>query len=265
MMSESKKRRVEAVELRVYFSGVVTLSSTASTGLFFDSDIIETEELLSSSSAAVTKVETVTLNEFRNSYKMSHHSFICNATITDVMEEYGWYFISCTVCKWQVERSETSFICPNSKCKKPNTVGLIRYRFEVKVPDEGGNEGTFVIFDKKVLKLMVRQAPDVMNEMSEAGENGSGEESAIATPQCVLDIVGRTCKFQVKVNDFNLKSTRTTATVSRIIDADIQGPALVQPTIQTNDAIASAEENFAVDFSTVSQNEEKDGKRPRLN
>ncbi|KAL0835882.1 hypothetical protein Bca101_087771 [Brassica carinata] len=211
--------------------GVVTLSSTASTRLFFDSDIIETEKLLSrfeadgkipptvnSSSAAVTKVA----------------SFICTATITDVMEEYGWYFISCTACKWQLERSETTFICPNFKCKKPNTVGLIRYRFEVKVCDDSGNEGTFVIFDKEALKLVVRQAPDVMNEMSESGENGSNEDSGTATPQCVLDIVGRTCKFQVKVNDFNFKSARTTATVSRIIDDDVQ-------------------------------NEKNDGKRQRLN
>ncbi|KAF3534004.1 hypothetical protein DY000_02040594 [Brassica cretica] len=100
----------------------------------------------------------------------------------------------------------------------------VRYRFEVKVCDDSGNEGTFVIFDKEALKLVVRQAPDVMNEMN----------SGTATPQCVLDIVGRTCKFQVKVNDFNFKSARTTATVSRIIDDDLQ-------------------------------NEKNDGKRQRLN
>ncbi|CAN6920176.1 unnamed protein product, partial [Brassica oleracea] len=109
--------------------GVVTLSSTASTRLFFDSDIIETEKLLSSSSAAVTKVETLTLKEihkFLENESPQVASFICTATIMDVMEEYGWYFISCTACKWQLERSETTFICPNYKCKKPNTVGLIR-------------------------------------------------------------------------------------------------------------------------------------------
>ncbi|CAF1759089.1 unnamed protein product [Brassica napus] len=199
--------------------GVVTLSSTASTRLFFDSDIIETEKLL---------------RYIYTHLNIQVASFICTATITDVMEEYGWYFISCTACKWQLERSETTFICPNFKCKKPNTVGLIRYRFEVKVCDDSGNEGTFVIFDKEALKLVVRQAPDVMNEMSESGENGSNEDSGTATPQCVLDIVGRTCKFQVKVNDFNFKSARTTATVSRIIDDDVQ-------------------------------NEKNDGKRQRLN
>lgn len=48
--------------------------------------------------------------------------------------------------------------------------------------------------------------------------------------------------FQVKVNDFNFKSARTTATVSRIVDADIQNGQ----TLQTND-------------------EKKDGKRQRLN
>lgn len=42
-----------------------------------------------------------------------------------------------------------------------------RYRFEVKVCDDSGKEGNFVIFDKEALKLVVRQAPDVMNEMSE--------------------------------------------------------------------------------------------------
>ncbi|KAL0846923.1 hypothetical protein Bca101_020169 [Brassica carinata] len=230
--------------------GVVTLSSTASTRLFFDADITETEKLLSKfkadgeappniniSSAAVTKVETVTLKEihkFLENESPQDASFFCTATITDVMEEYGWYFISCTACRCQLERSETSFICPNFKCKKPNSVGLIRYRFEVRVRDDSGNEGTFVIFDKEAQKLVVRQAPDVMKEMSESGGNSSNEDSGTATPQCVLDIVGRTCKFQVRVNDFNFKSARATATVSRIIDADIE-------------------------------NEKKDGKRQRLN
>ncbi|CAN6931217.1 unnamed protein product [Brassica oleracea] len=72
--------------------GVVTLSSTASTRLFFDSDIIETEKLLSRSSAAVTKVETVTLKEihkFLENESPQVASFICTATIMDVMEEYG--------------------------------------------------------------------------------------------------------------------------------------------------------------------------------
>ncbi|CDY43982.1 BnaA02g24600D [Brassica napus] len=85
---------------------------------------------VNSSSAAVTKVETVTLKEihkFLENESPQVANFICTATITDVMEEYGWYFISCTACKSQLERSETTFICPNFKCKKPNTVGLIRY------------------------------------------------------------------------------------------------------------------------------------------
>lgn len=76
----------------------------------------------------------------------------------------------------------------------------------------------------------------------QSGENGSNEDPGTATPQCVLDIVWRTCTFQVKVNDFNFKSARTTATVSRIVDADIQNGQ----TLQTND-------------------EKKDGKRQRLN
>ncbi|KAG2330125.1 hypothetical protein Bca52824_001305 [Brassica carinata] len=74
----------------------------------------------------------------------------------------------------------------------------------------------------------------INTQIFSSGGNSSNEDSGTATPQCVLDIVGRTCKFQVRVNDFNFKSARATATVSRIIDADIE-------------------------------NEKKDGKRQRLN
>ncbi|KAH0939378.1 LOW QUALITY PROTEIN: hypothetical protein HID58_006839, partial [Brassica napus] len=105
---------------------VILLTTLNSKTLGADGKIPPT---VNSSSAAVTKVETVTLKEihkFLENESPQVANFICTATITDVMEEYGWYFISCTACKSQLERSETTFICPNFKCKKPNTVGLIR-------------------------------------------------------------------------------------------------------------------------------------------
>ncbi|KAF3499466.1 hypothetical protein F2Q69_00040696 [Brassica cretica] len=130
----------DIVDKHTYLFGVVTLSSTASTHIFFDSDVTETEKLLSrfgadgetpptvnGSSTAVTKVETVTLNKIQK-------------------------FLQNESPQWQLERLETYFICPNFKCKKPNTIGLIGYRFEVKVCHDSGNEGTFVIFDKEALK-----------------------------------------------------------------------------------------------------------------
>ncbi|CAF2142454.1 unnamed protein product [Brassica napus] len=167
--------------------GVVTLSSTASTRLFFDSDIIDTEKLLSSSSAAVTKVETVTLKEihkFLENESPQVANFICTATITDVMEEYGWYFISCTACKSQLERSETTFICPNFKCKKPNTVGLIRYNLSrlplatVQSPFEmpGLNSSNHYLMVKK----KPRQS-DVRKTVPYAGLNARALRGSLAT------------------------------------------------------------------------------------
>ncbi|ESQ50275.1 hypothetical protein EUTSA_v10002031mg [Eutrema salsugineum] len=158
----------------------IALSSTSATRLFFDSDISETKEFpeklgtdgesaaaVNSSSSAVTKLETVTLNEiqkFVQDETPQIASFVCTATIVDVLREYGWNFISCTGCKNKMRKSETSLFCTNPKCKKPNNLGLLSYRIEVAVRDTNGL-ATFVLFDSEVTKLCGREAPEVMNKM----------------------------------------------------------------------------------------------------
>ncbi|CAN8272181.1 unnamed protein product [Cochlearia groenlandica] len=93
---------------------------------------------------------------------------------------------------------------------------IFRYRFEVSVSDATGTT-TFVIFDDAAKKLIAQTAGDLMVELTGDG----GQVAPTETPQCLLDLVDRKCKFQIKVTDYNFKAIRQTFTVSRILEDNI--------------------------------------------
>ncbi|CAN8288786.1 unnamed protein product [Cochlearia groenlandica] len=211
---------VTTINPRTY--GAVTLGSTSSTRLFFDSDIEETKRymakfpqgvpqtVVTTSSSAITKLETVTiaeLTQFIHSATPRVAGFYCFATIVEIGLS-GWNYISCTSCKSKMEKSSTSLVCSNRKCSKPTNVGLIRYRFEILVRDTTGT-ATFVIFDDAAKKLTARTAGELMD---------GGQVAPEETPSCLLDLVGRKCKFQIKVTEYNFTAIRQTFTVSRILE-----------------------------------------------
>ncbi|CAN8289333.1 unnamed protein product, partial [Cochlearia groenlandica] len=162
--------------------------------------------VVNSSSSAITKLETVTIAELTHFLQAETPRVGLN----------GWNYISCTGCKSNMEESGTSLVCTNNKCIKPLNVGLIRYRFEVSVSDTTGTT-TFVIFDDAVKKLIAKTAGDLMVELTGDG----GQVAPTERPQCLLDLVGRKCKFQIKVTDYNFKAIRQTFTVSRILEDNI--------------------------------------------
>ncbi|CAL9234414.1 unnamed protein product [Arabidopsis halleri] len=216
-----------------FLGGAVTLSSTSASRLFFDTDIAETTEFntwlseqdppFGSSSSAITKIETLTLNElheFIENETPQEISFQCVATIVNVLGEYHWNYVSCTYCNTMLEKLDTTMTC--TTCKKPNKVGVLRYRFEISVSDENNGLATFVIFDREGIHFAGRRAPEVFaSEYPEGDDPDECELISKNTPQCILDIVGRTCKFQVKLTPYNFRATRQTFTVSRIIEDNI--------------------------------------------
>ncbi|KAG7568921.1 hypothetical protein ISN45_Aa04g016930 [Arabidopsis thaliana x Arabidopsis arenosa] len=117
----------------------VSLSSTSSTRLFFDTDVDETKQFftwlgdnckttptIASSSSAVTKLETVTINEihqFLQNANPQEVSFTCFTTVLDILPQYGWYYISCSICNNKLEKADTSMYC--NTCKEYNNVGLV--------------------------------------------------------------------------------------------------------------------------------------------
>ncbi|ESQ38723.1 hypothetical protein EUTSA_v10028707mg [Eutrema salsugineum] len=257
--------------------GAVTLSSTTSTRLFFDTDLPETEAFMTwlgegrenlptvtSSSSAITKLETVTLKEI-NTFIQNEipqiASFYCFATPTEVLEQYGWYYISCR-CKTKLGKTETSLYCPN--CKKTNNVGIIRYRFEISVRDENNDVATFVIFDDDGKKIAGRNATYFLND--------SNEENA-RMPDCLKSIIGGTYKFEIKLTKFNFTATRQTFSVSRMIDGNINSQTttgIENINVQnaegdTDPAIGMPSTNTHSKASeTTEYSEKRKEKRPRL-
>ncbi|KAF3496315.1 hypothetical protein DY000_02054307 [Brassica cretica] len=110
--------------------------------------------------------------------------FICKAWVVDVLQQNGWYFVSCTGCSRKLDKDGTSLRC--IRCVNPNATGVIKYRVELLVDDRNDN-ATFVVFDREILKLTKQDA---------AGLN--------------LD--------EIRVTPFNFSSSHRTFTVSAIIN-----------------------------------------------
>ncbi|KAG7593998.1 Nucleic acid-binding OB-fold [Arabidopsis thaliana x Arabidopsis arenosa] len=216
----------------------VSLSSTSSTRLFFDTDVDETKQFLTwlgdnckttptiaSSSSAVTKLETVTINEihqFLQNANPQEVSFTCFATILDILPQYGWYYISCSTCNNKLEKADTSMYC--NTCKEYNNVGLVRYRIEIRVGDKNGDLATFVVLNSEAAKIAGKRADAVLNEYIEAEGNDACEGINTIIPECLKHIIGNTCKFQIKLTNYNFNTSRQTITISRIIDPNTAFP-----------------------------------------
>ncbi|KAL1220394.1 hypothetical protein V5N11_006018 [Cardamine amara subsp. amara] len=204
---------------------------------------------LNSSSSAITKIETVTIKDiykFIEEENPQRASFICVATIVGVLGERGWKYISCTGCNTMLEKSDTTLLCKT--CNTPNTIGVVRFRFEISVRDENNDVTTFVIFDQEGTNLTGRKAPDVSREML---EDGGSEGSNNKIPECILDIVGRTCKFQLKLTHFNFRTSRQTMTVSRIVEGKIDVNAM------GSEETMKKKENKAKDGVTTGKDKQK--------
>ncbi|CAN6832756.1 unnamed protein product [Brassica oleracea var. botrytis] len=57
-----------------------------------------------------------------------------------------------------------------------------------------------------------------------AEENGGGAEHEVPLPQCLIDTIGQTDKFRIKVSLFNFTSKRLSLTVTKIVS-----PAVLPP------------------------------------
>ncbi|CAH2047988.1 unnamed protein product [Thlaspi arvense] len=78
-------------------------------------------------------------------------------------------------------------------------------------------QATSVLFDPDVIKLLGRSANDVLNENIQVG----GDATNTNIPECLKKIIGRTCKFQIKITSFNFETSRQTITVSRIVEDNV--------------------------------------------
>ncbi|KAG2264839.1 hypothetical protein Bca52824_071918 [Brassica carinata] len=149
----------------------------------------------------ITKPETATLEELFAYIKQETAKvawFECTTTIDDVVQGSPWYYISCGGCNSKAVKGPTSLICNNKKCGKSIVTGVAQYLTRISVYDKSEH----AVFTKE----------------------GVEADQCVPVPQALLDTIGHTYKFIVKVSDHNLSGKTQTITVTKIFPPEAPQP-----------------------------------------
>ncbi|CAH2035629.1 unnamed protein product, partial [Thlaspi arvense] len=155
------------------------------------------------------KSTLTSLLEYARSSAKQEKKVICRATVASINTRNGWNYVACGRCSKKLVRGLSSFTC--TTCNDTNAIGVLTFRVDLVVVD-AGEKTNFVIFDRDTRKLTNTTAEDI-NE-ARAGDNGSNRNNI---PPCITDLVGKTMDFQVKITNFNFKSSFQSFTVSRVL------------------------------------------------
>ncbi|KAG2312606.1 hypothetical protein Bca52824_024163 [Brassica carinata] len=186
---------------------------------------VQTHELNSNSDIAnkinaevVTKPEAVTLEELFSYVKQETAKvawFECTATIDDVVHGSAWYYISCGGCNSKAVLGPTSLICNSKKCGKSAVTGVVQYLTKISVYDKS-EQAFFVILGDACKELTGKYASELVASYFESNE-GVGADHCVPVPQALLDTIGQTHKFIVKVSEHNLTGKTQIITVTKIL------------------------------------------------
>ncbi|KAG5410254.1 hypothetical protein IGI04_006573, partial [Brassica rapa subsp. trilocularis] len=218
------------------FGGVLTLSSMTSSRVFLDSDVQATRDYLTwlnsnmdvadrVSAEVVTKTETVTIGELFSYMKQEAAKvawFECIATVGDVVHGSRWYYIGCGVCHTKATKGPTTLMC--KKCGKSDIVGVAQYLAKISVYDND-DQACFVLLGDAGQELTGKKASELVDSYFEANEN-MGDDHLVPVPQALINTIGQTRKFIVKVSTHNLTGKTQSLTVTKVLipeDPEIEG------------------------------------------
>ncbi|WZZ27754.1 hypothetical protein YC2023_011155 [Brassica napus] len=191
------------------FGGALALSSMTSSRVFLDSDVQATRDYLTwlnsnlavanrVDAAVVTKTETVTIGKLFSFMKQEAAKvvawFECIATIGDVAHGSAWYYIGCGVCHTKATKGRTTLMC--KKCGKSDIVGVAQYLARISVYDND-DQASFVLL------------------------GDAGDDHLVPVPQALIDSIGQTHKFIVKVSNHNLTGKTHTLTVTKVLTPEV--------------------------------------------
>ncbi|XP_033131410.1 replication protein A 70 kDa DNA-binding subunit E-like [Brassica rapa] len=216
------------------FGGVLSLSAMASSRVFMDSDIQETLSYLSwlnsnldvasrVNAEVITKPEPATLGElfaYMNQASSKVAWFECTATIDDVVHGSGWYYIGCGVCHTKATKGPTTLMC--KKCGKSEIVGVAQYLTRLSVYDNN-DQAVFVVLGDAGEELTGKKASELVEKYYQVNDNIEGDHK-VPVPQAMIDTIGQTRKFIVKVSKHNLDAKTQTLTVTKVLPPDAAGP-----------------------------------------
>nr|VDD21807.1 unnamed protein product [Brassica oleracea] len=201
------------------FGGALSLSSLSSSRVFFDMDVQPTTEYLawleSNSEVAnrvnveiVTKAETATIGELFSYMKQEEAKvawFECTATIDDVVRDSAWYYIACGGCKTKATKGPTTLMC--KKCGKAEITGA----------------ADFVVLGDAGHELTGKKASGLVESYYEANE-GAVDGHVVMVPQAMIDTIGQTRTFVIKISNHNLEGKTQALTVTKVLPLEV--PAL---------------------------------------
>ncbi|KAL0863917.1 hypothetical protein Bca101_043035 [Brassica carinata] len=215
-----------------HVGGTFCLTSMSSSRVFMDTDVQPTRDYLEWLSSntdvanriaadVVTKPEAVTLEELFSYIKQAGSKvawFECTATIDDVIRDSAWYYISCGDCNTKAVKGPSSLICHNKKCVNNEVMGVAQYLTRISVYDKS-EQTVFVILGDAGKQLTGKDASELVANYFKSNE-GVRADQLVPVPQALLDAIGQTRKFIVKVSDHNLQGKFRTITVTKILPSE---------------------------------------------
>ncbi|WZY94533.1 hypothetical protein YC2023_066862 [Brassica napus] len=263
--------------------GALALSSMAPSRVFLDTDVQATRDYLNwmnmnldvanrVNADIVTKSETVTIGELFSYMKQEDAKvvawFECIATVGDVVHGSSWYYIGCGVCHTKATKGPTSLMC--KKCGKTSIVGVAQYLTKISVYDND-DQASFVLLGDAGHELSGKKASELVEDYFEVIQPVG--DHLVPVPQALIDTIGQTRKFVVKVSKHNLTGQTQSLTVTKVmtlevpeVEANLEGNVAVPDTRDTLDK-EDADDDPSTCFGSVKRAADKveaeDPKRAR--
>uniref|UniRef100_A0A0D3DNQ1 Replication factor A C-terminal domain-containing protein n=1 Tax=Brassica oleracea var. oleracea TaxID=109376 RepID=A0A0D3DNQ1_BRAOL len=214
--------------------GALSLSSLSSSRVFFDMDVQATREYLAwyesnmdvanrVNAEIVTKTETATIGELLSYMKQKQAKvawFECSATIDDVMSGSAWYYIACGGCKTKATKRPTTLMC--KKCGKTEIDGAAEYLTKLSVYDNN-DHASFVLLGDAGFDLTGKKASTLVESYFEANES-VGDDHVVPVPQALIDTIGQTRTFVIKISQHNMDGKTQALTVTKVLSPEVPAP-----------------------------------------
>ncbi|CAN7071130.1 unnamed protein product [Brassica oleracea var. botrytis] len=146
--------------------------------------------------------------------------FECTTTIDDVVHGSGWYYIGCGVCHTKATKGPTTLMC--KKCGKSEIVSVAQYLSKLSVYDHN-DQAVFVVLGDAGEELPEKKADELVESYYQANDS-VGEDDIVPVPQAMIDTIGQTRKFIVKVSNHNLTAKTQILTVTKVLPLEAPEP-----------------------------------------
>ncbi|XP_035837094.1 uncharacterized protein LOC110881055 [Helianthus annuus] len=180
----------------------------------------------SSSKQSCSQVISNAEDEFLNAEDFVMNGFIASidvekkviivGTVIAISIDKPWYYLSCNVCKKQIEEKtelverddgsfdvldDKSFECINPDCDAVDIVPVHRYKIPLRVQDSTGTISC-TLFDYEAIKLLKKTSKELLDIYSKVDTSTEGSFQSLPSEFDVL--LNKKFAFQIKISSFNI-------------------------------------------------------------